>query len=552
LVAHVDRVGHQRCLEASSRLDEARLNDLVTLRRARRRTVGAAWQPQWSRARSSDDCRAQVGASNRADVGGLRLRAALMAGAVLLGLAAPPPAPAAWSPPGDVEVGGIERQRLQEVRGRLERRQALQATLRARVRALTTEVEGLQARRATTAAALASLGRRARVLEQRLDHLVPRLLAREAEVRKQRARIAHALAELASNGRRAELDSTARARMLAISPLMLERLRRAETGLQALRRRPERMSEQHSRILSSLRGLTVARQRLSSELEQRGKLQQVALARLRTLDTDVQLLADEQARFASRLRHVEAAAAARAGPRADEPALADPPGVRTALERSAAAAKGALAESSRLAPAIEGGAQILAAAPAADGVADPASSAGLAGSPTMPSPAETVTAALRSEGRRIGPSVSHAAISRATPLAVAFDPKRPFDSRRPLPLLPVPEELQGRSLLVRAQPDLQVPAAPGQAVAAPVNGKVVFAGRFKSYGLLLIIEHEREYHTLLWGFARLDVSLGEAVRFGQVVGIMGARGDDPPVLHVERRRNGRPISLAANSSGIQG
>jgi murein hydrolase activator len=296
----------------------------------------------------------------------------------------------------------------------------------------------------------------------------------------------------------------------------------------------------------------VARQRLSSELEQKGKLQQVALARLRTLDTDVQLLADEQARLASRLRHVEAAAAARAEPRADEPALADSPGIRTALERSAATAKGSLAESSRLVPGIEGGAQILAAAPAADGVADPASSAGLAGSPTMPSPAEAVTAALRSEGRRIGPSVSHAAISRATPLAVAFDPKRPFDRRRPPPLLPVPEELQGRSLLARAQPDLQVPAAPGQAVAAPVNGEVVFAGPFKSYGLLLIIEHEREYHTLLWGFARLDVSLGEAVRFGQVVGIMGARGADPPVLHVERRRNGRPINLAASSSGIQG
>ena len=452
-----------------------------------------------------------------------------------------------------MEIGGIERHRLQEVRGRLERRQALQATLRARVRALTVEVEGLRARRAATAAALASLRQRARVLDQRLDHLVPRLLAREADVRKQRARVAHALAELASNGRRAELDSTARARMLAISPLMLERLRRAETGLQALRRRPEAASEQHAWIMRSLRGLTVARQRLSSALERKGKLQQVALARLRTLDTNVQLLADEQARLADRLRHAEAAAAAQAEPRADEPALAGSPGIRTALERSAATAKGSLAESSQPASGIEGGAGILAAAPAAAGVAGPASPAGLAGWPTMPAPAETATAALRGEDRRIGPSVSHDAVSRATPLAVAFEPGgRLFDSGRPPPLLPVPEELQSRSLLVHAQPDLRVPAAPGQGVAAPVNGKVVFAGRFKSYGLLLIIEHEREYHTLLWGFARLDVSLGEAVRFGQVVGIMGAKGADPPVLHVERRRNGRPINLAANSSGIQG
>jgi septal ring factor EnvC (AmiA/AmiB activator) len=99
---------------------------------------------------------------------------------------------------------------------------------------------------------------------------------------------------------------------------------------------------------------------------------------------------------------------------------------------------------------------------------------------------------------------------------------------------------------------MSMAAAPGQGVAAPVDGRIVFAGGFKSYGLLLIIEHEREYHTLLWGFAWLDVSPGDHVQAGQVVGIMGARGDDPPVLHVERRRHGRPINLAASSSGIQG
>ena len=94
--------------------------------------------------------------------------------------------------------------------------------------------------------------------------------------------------------------------------------------------------------------------------------------------------------------------------------------------------------------------------------------------------------------------------------------------------------------------------APGQHVAAPVDGKVVFAGTFKRYGWLLILEHEREYHTLLWGFARLDVKRGDQVHVGQIVGIMDARDDDPPVLHVERRRNGRPIDLAASSNGIQG
>jgi septal ring factor EnvC (AmiA/AmiB activator) len=119
-------------------------------------------------------------------------------------------------------------------------------------------------------------------------------------------------------------------------------------------------------------------------------------------------------------------------------------------------------------------------------------------------------------------------------------------------LLPVTEASRGRSATRRGHPEITIAAAPGQGVATPVDGTIVFAGRFKTYGLLLIIEHEREYHTLLWGFAWLDVSLGDYVQVGQVVGIMGARGDDPPVLHVERRRNGRPINLAASSSGIQG
>jgi murein hydrolase activator len=119
-------------------------------------------------------------------------------------------------------------------------------------------------------------------------------------------------------------------------------------------------------------------------------------------------------------------------------------------------------------------------------------------------------------------------------------------------LLPVAEPARGRGMARRDHPEITIPATPGQGVVAPVDGRVVFADRFKSYGLLLIIEHEREYHTLLWGFAWLDVRLGDYVLAGQVLGIMGARGDDPPVLHVERRRHGRPIELAASSSGIQG
>lgn len=92
------------------------------------------------------------------------------------------------------------------------------------------------------------------------------------------------------------------------------------------------------------------------------------------------------------------------------------------------------------------------------------------------------------------------------------------------PIMPLPGEIV-RTFEEQSsgapRPGFVIAATRGQAVAAPEDGRVVFAGPFKSYGLLLIIEHGREYHTLLWGFSRIDVAYGENVRTGQAVGTIG-------------------------------
>ncbi|MGH6900854.1 MAG: hypothetical protein ACREJ5_30590, partial [Geminicoccaceae bacterium] len=113
---------------------------------------------------------------------------------------------------------------MPEVRERLERQRASQHALRRQVRALTAEIEALGRQHEQISGVLRSQRQDALALEQRLDYLVPRLLARAAEVRERRARVAQALAELAARSRHVRLDSMERARMLAISPLMLERL----------------------------------------------------------------------------------------------------------------------------------------------------------------------------------------------------------------------------------------------------------------------------------------------------------------------------------------
>jgi septal ring factor EnvC (AmiA/AmiB activator) len=79
----------------------------------------------------------------------------------------------------------------------------------------------------------------------------------------------------------------------------------------------------------------------------------------------------------------------------------------------------------------------------------------------------------------------------------------------------------------------------GAAVSAPAAGQVAFAGTFRGYGDIVIIEHGGGQHSLLIGLARLDVVVGQAVLAGEPVGLLG---DDPaPTLYLELRRAGDAI-----------
>jgi len=529
------------------------------------------------------------------------MRAVILVGvAVLAGVLAAPAMPSE-PPPGD----RLEMRRLAEVRERLERRRALQRQLQVQVDALAAEIETLGVQRDKAAAVLQAEREQAHVLEQRLDRLVPRLLARMAEVDQRRAQAAGVLADLARKSRSLRLDPRIRARMLALSPLLLERLRALEHDVGSSRAHPDRMIARHAQIERSLAELTSAQQRLQHERMQKRRLRQMASDRLRELEVDVRLLGEEQARLARLLLRDDAAMVARAEPQADQRALPDAAGTRRSPVPAAAADKSAADPGGRVARATDawnhvaaravaalpgtgaavdaadksaadpGGqvaadawnrvaARAVAALPGTGAAVDAAELAADAGWPTTP-PARAHPEALRSAIPPVWPSASDEAVddgvSRATALDVLFSPNgglsgrnagRARGARSTPPLLPMPDGVPDRALVARRGPELTIPAAPGQAVAAPVEGRVAFAGRFKSYGLLLILEHEGEYHTLLWGFARLDVHHGDRVEVGQIVGIMDAKGDDPPVLHVERRRNGRPVDIAASSNGIQG
>lgn len=100
-------------------------------------------------------------------------------------------------------------------------------------------------------------------------------------------------------------------------------------------------------------------------------------------------------------------------------------------------------------------------------------------------------------------------------------------------------------------------AARGSAqIVAPFDGKVVYAGNFRRYGQILIIEHGGRYHTLLAGLDRIDAVVGQWLLAGEPVGILGAPGRGAPELYLELRRAGQPINplpwLATIDDKVQG
>jgi murein hydrolase activator len=89
----------------------------------------------------------------------------------------------------------------------------------------------------------------------------------------------------------------------------------------------------------------------------------------------------------------------------------------------------------------------------------------------------------------------------------------------------------------------------GAQVTSPCDGWIVYAGEFRSYGQLLIINAGGGYHVLLAGLSQIDVQPGQFVLAAEPVGTMSgwaqqaqpAASNNAPVLYVEFRKDGKPI-----------
>ncbi len=86
-------------------------------------------------------------------------------------------------------------------------------------------------------------------------------------------------------------------------------------------------------------------------------------------------------------------------------------------------------------------------------------------------------------------------------------------------------------------------ASYGEPVHAADKGLVVFADWRGGYGRCVIIDHGSGYATVYAHMSSFDVSSGQTVSRGQVIGRVGSTGlSTGPHLHFEVRINGTPVN----------
>lgn len=87
---------------------------------------------------------------------------------------------------------------------------------------------------------------------------------------------------------------------------------------------------------------------------------------------------------------------------------------------------------------------------------------------------------------------------------------------------------------------LTIATAQQAQVVAPAAGRIVFAGPFRSFGTVVIIDHGAGWTTMIASLAASDVRVGDRVIQG---GPVGRTGLERPQVLVELRRNMRPIDI---------
>jgi septal ring factor EnvC (AmiA/AmiB activator) len=171
-----------------------------------------------------------------------------------------------------------------------------------------------------------------------------------------------------------------------------------------------------------------------------------------------------------------------------------------------------------------------------------------------PAPPAAISGADSPEARRLKDRFATAALREPAPLA----PRIPFaDTRGQLPRPAggtVLRRFGEADALGGAARGIAIGTRPTAVVTASADGWVAYAGPFRSFGRLLILNVGGGYNLVLAGMERLSVESGQFVLAGEPIGQMGGSAAasaalgaveaSGPVLYVELRKDGSPIDPA--------
>ena len=92
------------------------------------------------------------------------------------------------------------------------------------------------------------------------------------------------------------------------------------------------------------------------------------------------------------------------------------------------------------------------------------------------------------------------------------------------------------------QKGIEIEAPLGAGIRAVYDGRVLYSDWFKGYGRILIIDHGEGFYTLSGHASSLLKGVGEEVRTGEVVALIGDTGSlKGPCLYFEVRQRGKPL-----------
>lgn len=143
--------------------------------------------------------------------------------------------------------------------------------------------------------------------------------------------------------------------------------------------------------------------------------------------------------------------------------------------------------------------------------------------------------------------------------ASAFPKRQPAKEKMPgagHPKLPV----SGAVITRFGEPDdlgapsqgIRMEGRAGSLVTAPMGGIVRFAGNFKNYGNMVILEHEKGWHSLVAGLEKIDTVVGRNVSAGEPLGALrqSPSSGGNPVLYYELRHNGKVVNPSEKFAGL--